>query len=93
MVGAKYCLAVASGGYAIATALRAVGVKTGDRVLSTPLHSPLLPGAIAAVGAEPVFVDVTEGLVIDLEDLAGKLDHARVLLLSIVRGTFAIWTR
>ena len=25
--GAKYCLAVASGGYAMATALRAVGVK------------------------------------------------------------------
>jgi dTDP-4-amino-4,6-dideoxygalactose transaminase len=29
---------------------------------------------------------VTEGLVIDLEDLAGKLDHARVLLLSHMRG-------
>ncbi|WP_372991140.1 DegT/DnrJ/EryC1/StrS family aminotransferase, partial [Sulfitobacter sp.] len=34
MVGAEYCLAVASGGYAIATALRAVGVKPGDLVLS-----------------------------------------------------------
>lgn len=86
MVGAKYCLAVASGGYAIATALRAVGVKPGDRVLSNAFTLAPVPGAIAAVGAEPVFVDVTEGLVIDLEDLAGKLDHARVLLLSHMRG-------
>ncbi|WP_138923018.1 DegT/DnrJ/EryC1/StrS family aminotransferase [Sulfitobacter sp. BSw21498] len=86
MVGAKYCLAVASGGYAIATALRAVGVKSGDRVLSNAFTLAPVPGAIAAVGAEPVFVDVTEGLVIDLEDLAGKLDHARVLLLSHMRG-------
>ena len=86
IVGAKYCLAVASGGYAIATALRAVGVKPGDRVLSNAFTLAPVPGAIAAVGAEPVFVDVTEGLVIDLEDLAGKLDHARVLLLSHMRG-------
>jgi len=86
MVGAQYCLAVASGGYAIATALRAVGVKPGDRVLSNAFTLAPVPGAIAAVGAEPVFVDVTEGLVIDLEDLAGKLDQARVLLLSHMRG-------
>ncbi len=33
-MGAKYALAVASGGYAIATALRAVGVGPGDRVLT-----------------------------------------------------------
>ena len=86
MVGAQYCLAVASGGYAIATALRAVGVKPGDRVLSNAFTLAPVPGAIAAVGAEPVFVDVTEGLVIDLDDLAGKLDQARVLLLSHMRG-------
>ena len=86
MVGAHYCLAVASGGYAIATALRAVGVKPGDRVLSNAFTLAPVPGAIAAVGATPVFVDVTQGLVIDLEDLAAKLDQARVLLLSHMRG-------
>lgn len=86
MVGAQYCLAVASGGYAIATALRAVGVKPGDTVLSNAFTLAPVPGAIAAVGAKPVFVDVTEGLVIDLGDLAGKLDQARVLLLSHMRG-------
>ncbi|WP_339763186.1 aminotransferase class I/II-fold pyridoxal phosphate-dependent enzyme [uncultured Sulfitobacter sp.] len=86
LVGAKYCVAVASGGYAMATALRAVGVKPGDRVLSNAFTLAPVPGAIAAVGAEPVFVDVTDGLVIDLDDLASKLDQADVLLLSHMRG-------
>ncbi|MEM6566622.1 MAG: DegT/DnrJ/EryC1/StrS family aminotransferase, partial [Pseudomonadota bacterium] len=34
LTGARYCLAVASGGYAMTTALRALGVRPGDTVLS-----------------------------------------------------------
>ncbi len=86
LVGAKYCLAVASGGYAMATALRAVGVKPGDKVLTNAFTLAPVPGAIAAVAAEPVFVGVTEALTIDLEDLAAKLDQSQVLLLSHMRG-------
>lgn len=85
-VGAKYCLAVASGGYAMATALRAVGVKPGDKVLSNAFTLAPVPGAIAAVGAEAIFVGVTQALTIDLEDLAAKASNARVLLLSHMRG-------
>ena len=85
-VGAKYCLAVASGGYAMATALRALGVGYGDKVLSNAFTLAPVPGAIAAVGAQPVFVGVTEGLTIDLDDLGAKLDQANVLLLSHMRG-------
>ena len=84
--GAKYCLAVASGGYAMTTALRASGVKPGDRVLTNAFTLAPVPGAIAAVGGVPVYVDVTQDLVIDLDDLATKLDQARVLLLSHMRG-------
>ncbi len=85
-VGAKYCLAVASGGYAMATALRALGVGYSDKVLSNAFTLAPVPGAIAAVGAQPVFVGVTEGLTIDLDDLGVKLDQANVLLLSHMRG-------
>ena len=88
-VGSKYCLAVASGGYAMATALRAVGVKPGDRVLTNAFTLAPVPGAIAAVGAVPIFVGVTEQLVIDLDDLADKADQAEVLLLSHMRGHLA----
>lgn len=86
LTGAKYCLAVASGGYAMTTALRACGVGHGDKVLTNAFTLAPVPGAIAAVGATPIYVGVTEGLVIDLDDLAAKLDQANVLLLSHMRG-------
>lgn len=85
-LGAKYCLAVASGGYALATALRAVGVQPGDRVLTNAFTLAPVPGAIAAVGAKPIFVGVTEDLTIDLTDLETKAPQAKVLMLSHMRG-------
>lgn len=85
-VGAQYCLAVASGGYAMATALRALGIGHGDRVLTNAFTLAPVPGAIAAVGADPIFVDVTEQLTIDLDDLRAKADQADVLMLSHMRG-------
>ena len=70
LTGAKYCLAVASGGYAMACAMRAVGVQPGDAVLSNGFTLAPVPGAIASLGAQPVFVEITENLVLDLSDLA-----------------------
>jgi dTDP-4-amino-4,6-dideoxygalactose transaminase len=75
-MAARYCLAMASVGHALATALRAVGVKPGDKVLTNVFTLAPVPGAIASVGAVPVFVGVTDGLVIDLEDLAAKACQA-----------------
>ncbi|NNE53642.1 MAG: aminotransferase class I/II-fold pyridoxal phosphate-dependent enzyme [Sulfitobacter sp.] len=89
MVGAKYCLAVASGGYAMATALRALGVTPGTPVLTNAFTLAPVPGAIAAVGGVPVFVGVTEDLTIDLKDLEAKAGRASVLLLSHMRGHLA----
>lgn len=88
LTGAKYCLAVASGGYALGCALRAVGVKPGDPVLTNAFTLAPVPGAIASVGAQPIFVDVTEDLVLDFADLAAKAKAtgARVLMLSHMRG-------
>lgn len=85
-VGAKYCLAVASGGVAMTTALRACGVGPGDTVLTNAFTLAPVPGAIAAVGARPIFVEVTQDLTIDLDDLAAKIGQAGVLLLSHMRG-------
>ena len=87
-VGAGYCLAVTSGGYALGTALRAVGVAQGDRVLSNAFSLAPVPGAIAGVGADPVLVETTEDLTIDLDDLRAKAasSGAGVLLLSHMRG-------
>lgn len=86
--GAKYCLAVASGGYALGCALRALEVQPGAPVLTNAFTLAPVPGAIASVGAKPVFVGVTEGLVIDLDDLQVKIAEtgSKVLMLSHMRG-------
>ena len=86
--GARYCLAVASGGYALGCALRALGISAGDRVLTNAFTLAPVPGAIAALGALPIFVEVTDDLVIDLDDLAAKVatTGAKALMLSHMRG-------
>lgn len=91
IVGAKYALAVASGGSAMALTLRAAGVQPGTPVLTNAFTLAPVPGAIAAIGAVPVLVEVTDDLVIDLDDLASKAagSGARVLLLSHMRGHIA----
>jgi dTDP-4-amino-4,6-dideoxygalactose transaminase len=87
-VGARYCLGLASGGAAMACALRAMQVGPGDPVLSNAFTLAPVPGAIASVGARPVFVDVTEDLTIDLAHLEAEAQAtgAKVLLLSHMRG-------
>ncbi len=86
LTGARYCLAVGSGGIAMTTALRAAGAGPGTKVLTNAFTLAPVPGAIAAVGATPVYVEVTEDLVIDIDDLAAKASEAPVLLLSHMRG-------
>ncbi len=87
-VGAKYCLGLASGGAAMACALRALQVRPGDPVLSNAFTLAPVPGSIASIGARPVFVEVTEDLTIDLAHLEvqAKAPGAKVLLLSHMRG-------
>lgn len=84
----RYCLACASGGYAMSIALRAAGIQPGDKVLTNSFTLAPVPGAIAAVGAKPVFVEITKDLVLDLEDLENKISSsgAKMLLLSSMRG-------
>ena len=86
--GARFALAVASGGYAMSCAMRAIGVQAGDKILSNGWTLAPVPGAIASLGAIPVFVETTQDLTIDLDDLAHKAREsgARVLLLSHMRG-------
>ncbi len=90
LTGARYCLAVASGGYALGCALRALGVQAGEAVLTNAFTLAPVPGAIAALGARPVFVEITDNLVLDFTDLAAKAkaSGARVLMLSHMRGHF-----
>ncbi len=57
-------------------------------MLSNAFTLAPVPGAIAGVGAVPVFVEVTESTDLDLDDLEAKIGPggARVLLLTHMRG-------
>lgn len=87
-LGTPYCVAMNSCGSTMFAALRCSGVRPGDKVLSNCFTLAPVPGAIAHAGAVPVLVDVTEDLVIDLDDLRRKAaaSRATTLLLSHMRG-------
>ena len=86
--GARYCLAVASGGYAMATALRALQVCPGAPVLTNAFTLAPVPGSIASMGARPVFIETTPDLTIDFTHLEAmaRATGAQVLMLSHMRG-------
>ncbi|MBR0662221.1 DegT/DnrJ/EryC1/StrS family aminotransferase [Neoroseomonas oryzicola] len=94
-LGTRYCVAVNSCGSAMYLALLCTGVRPGDRVLMNAFTLAPVPGAVAHAGAEHVLVEVTQDLVIDLDDLARKAraSGARHLLLSHMRGHIADMTR
>lgn len=86
--GVRYCLACSSGGYALSVALRAAGVKPGDKVLANAYTLAPVPGAIHNAGGVPVFVEIDDCWHIDLADLRIKAAEsgARYLMLSHMRG-------
>jgi dTDP-4-amino-4,6-dideoxygalactose transaminase len=87
-VGSKYCVAVSSCGAAMFIALKALGVKAGDKVLTNTFTLAPVPGAIAHAGADPVLVETGADYMTDLSDLERKAatSGAKVLLLSHMRG-------
>jgi dTDP-4-amino-4,6-dideoxygalactose transaminase len=68
--GLPYCIGCASGLDAIEISLRCIGAKQGDKVLTTPLSAFATTLAIVRTGCVPVFVDVDESGLIDLEQCA-----------------------
>lgn len=87
-IGLPYCLACASGGYAMHIALRSLDLAADEPVLCNAFTLSPVPGAIHNAGGRPVLVEVGQDYTVDVEDLrrAAIETRARVFLLSHMRG-------
>ena len=69
----KYTVGVASGSSALYLALKSLGIKSGDEVITTPFSWIITSNAIVECGATPVFVDIADDYNIDANLIEKKI--------------------
>ncbi|MGM0410945.1 MAG: DegT/DnrJ/EryC1/StrS family aminotransferase, partial [Bacillota bacterium] len=75
-IGTKYAHATSSGTTALHVALKAAGIKEGDKVLTTPFTFIASSNSILFCGAEPIFADIKEDTFnIDPASMKKKLEE------------------
>lgn len=90
-MGQAYCLACASGGYALHVALKAAGLMPGEAVLTNAFTLAPVPGAIDNAGGTPVFVEIDSNYCVDLVHLEAlmRAGRSRFFMISHMRGHIA----
>lgn len=81
--GAAHAIGVNSGTDGLKLALRAVGVGPGDEVVTAANTFVASVGAIAELGARPVFVDVDDSLCLDPALLEGAIGPATRAIMPV----------
>ena len=69
----KYAITVGNGTDALELVLKAWGIGAGDEVITVPNSFIASGGAVASVGATPVFVDVGDDYNMDVEQLEAAI--------------------
>ncbi|MBI3297904.1 MAG: DegT/DnrJ/EryC1/StrS family aminotransferase [Elusimicrobia bacterium] len=83
MTRIPHAVGVGSGTDALAIALKLLGVGPGDEVITTPMTFIATVGAIVQAGAKPVFVDSTDGFVIDPSKIEAAITPRTKALLPV----------
>lgn len=73
LIGSKFAVGVGSGTDAIKISLRALGVRPGDEVITAANTFVATVGAIAEIGAIPVFVDADKTFCMDTKKLKSAI--------------------
>lgn len=81
--GSRFAVAVGNATDAEVLLLRALGIGPGDEVITVPNSFIATAGAIALVGARPVFVDTCEDYTMDPDQVAGAVGTATRAILPV----------
>jgi len=81
-VGSKYAVAVANGTAALHLCTLSLGVKSGDKVITTPITFAASANCVRYCGGEVVFSDI------DPETYLLDINKVRFLLESSLKGTY-----
>ena len=73
LIGTKYAVGVNSGTDALKLSLKAIGIKSGDEVLTAANTFVATVGAITELGAKPVFVDCDNTFCMNVDLLEKKI--------------------
>ena len=69
----KHVVGLSSGSSSLYLALKALGIKKGDEVITTPFTWIITVNAILSVGATPIFADIGDDFNIDPEKIIKKI--------------------
>ena len=82
MIGVKHAIFCSPSIRALQLALQAIGLKTGDEVITSPFANPETVQAILSTGATPVFADIaTHSYALDVKEVESKITkHTKAIL-------------
>lgn len=82
-LGCRYAVAVNNGTAALQLALRSIGLKKGDEVITTPFSFIASANAILSTGAKPVFIDIDEDFNLDVSKIEAKITSKTRAILAV----------